>query len=168
VLVPEMVAYHGSGTSYSGPTVAALPSSGLVNTGTDGGDPSQVFSVFGALTVTGSDFGAPWNGTQAAGVVGRTVTTQGLAGGDRASVRLKRLAYVRLESLTYDRVPIAPSPGTPAAGWMPLDSTAARDAVLADWVPPRSVARRPARQTVVPRPRAIERTSLAWGFLAVK
>ena len=61
------------------------------------------------------------------------------------------------------RAPIAPGSGTPVAGSMPLDGNAARDAVLADWVPSRIVARRPTRRTVVARPRAIERSSLALG-----
>jgi hypothetical protein len=151
LLVPDLVAYHGSGTSSAGPPVAALPSSGLVDTGTDGGDSSQVFSMVDVLTVTGSDFAAPWNGPQAAGGAVRADSSAG-ADGDS----------VRLEGLTDNRAPIAPTSGTPAAGWMPLDSNAARDAALADWVPSRIVARRPTRQTVVATPRAIGRTSLAW------
>jgi hypothetical protein len=68
LLVSDLVADHESGRSYAGPPVAAWPSSGLVYTGTDGGDSSQVFSMFDVLSVTGSDFAAPWNGPQAPGL----------------------------------------------------------------------------------------------------
>ena len=57
LLVPDLIAYHGPGTSYCGPTVAPLQNSGLVNTGTIDGGPIDVFSVFDALTVAGSGFG---------------------------------------------------------------------------------------------------------------
>ena len=51
LLVPDLIAYHGPGTSYSGPTVAPLQNAGLVNTGTGDDGPMDVFSVFDALTV---------------------------------------------------------------------------------------------------------------------
>jgi hypothetical protein len=51
-LVPDLVAYQGPGTSYSGPTVARLQNAGLVDTGTSGGAPMDVFSVFDSVTLT--------------------------------------------------------------------------------------------------------------------
>jgi hypothetical protein len=50
VLVPDLIAYQGPGTTYSGATVAAMQSSGLVNTGSSGSSPMDVFSAFDALT----------------------------------------------------------------------------------------------------------------------
>ena len=50
-LVPDLVAYHGPGTSYSGPTIAALRNVNLVNSGTSSGSPIDVFSVFDSFTV---------------------------------------------------------------------------------------------------------------------
>ena len=57
LLVPDLIAYKGPSTSYSGPTVAPLQNAGLVNTGASNGGPIDVFSVFDALTVTGNGFG---------------------------------------------------------------------------------------------------------------
>jgi len=52
LLVPDLIAYQGTGTTYSGSTVAPLQSSGLVNTGTTDSGPMDVFSVFDSFTVT--------------------------------------------------------------------------------------------------------------------
>jgi hypothetical protein len=56
-LVPDLIAYQGPGTSYSGPTVAPLRNAGLVNTGTSYGGPMDVFSVFDSLIVTSNGLG---------------------------------------------------------------------------------------------------------------
>ncbi len=52
LLVPDLVAYQGAGTTYSGPTVAPLQNSGLVNTGSSDSGPMDVFSVFDSFAVT--------------------------------------------------------------------------------------------------------------------
>ena len=57
LLVPDLVAYHGPGTTYAGPTVGPLQYSGLANTGTSGGGPMDVFSAFDFLTVTSDGLG---------------------------------------------------------------------------------------------------------------
>ena len=57
LLVPDLVAYHGPGTTYAGPTVGPLQYSGLVNTGTSGGGTMDVFSVFDFLRVTSNGLG---------------------------------------------------------------------------------------------------------------
>ena len=57
LLVPDLIAYHGPGTSYSGPTVTPLQNAGLVNTGTKDSGPIDVFSVFDALTFSANGFG---------------------------------------------------------------------------------------------------------------
>ncbi len=51
LLVPDLIEYQGAGTTYSGPTVAPLQNSGLVNTGTSDSGPMDVFSVFDSLPV---------------------------------------------------------------------------------------------------------------------
>ena len=57
MLVPDLIAYHGSGTSYAGPTVAPFQNADLVNTGKTDGGVINVFSVFDALTAGGNGFG---------------------------------------------------------------------------------------------------------------
>jgi hypothetical protein len=52
LLVPDLVAYEGPGTSYSGTPVAPLLDSSLVDTGSANGGPIDVFSVFDSITVT--------------------------------------------------------------------------------------------------------------------
>jgi len=52
LLVPDLVAYQGAGTTYLGSTVAPLQNSGLVNTGSSDGGPMDVFSVLDSFTVT--------------------------------------------------------------------------------------------------------------------
>ena len=52
LLVPDLIAYQGPGTTYSGAGVAPLQSTGVVNMGTSSssGSPIDVFSVFDAVT----------------------------------------------------------------------------------------------------------------------
>ncbi len=52
LLVPDLIAYQGAGTTYSGSTVAPLQNSGLVSTGPIDGGPMDVYSVFDSFTVT--------------------------------------------------------------------------------------------------------------------
>ncbi len=54
VLVPDLIAYQGPGTTYSGATVAPMQSSGLVNTGSSDSGSMDVFSVFDALPTKGA------------------------------------------------------------------------------------------------------------------
>ncbi len=51
-MVPDLIAYQGAGTTYSGSTVPPLQNSGLVNTGASDSGPMDVFSVFDSFTVT--------------------------------------------------------------------------------------------------------------------
>ena len=57
LLVPDLVAYQGPGTTYAGPTVGPLQDATLVNTGASGGGTDNVFSVFSAITVSSSGLG---------------------------------------------------------------------------------------------------------------
>ncbi len=50
-LVPDLVAYQGTGTSYAGPSVGPLQDVTLVDPTSATGGPIDVFSVFDALTV---------------------------------------------------------------------------------------------------------------------
>ena len=58
-LVPDLVAFQGPDTTYSGSTVGALPSSGLVTSGSTVSGANQVFSVFDSITVTADAFTSP-------------------------------------------------------------------------------------------------------------
>ncbi len=51
LLVPDLVAYQGPGTTYSGPSVGPLQDAGLVSTGTTDSEPMDEFSVFDSFTV---------------------------------------------------------------------------------------------------------------------
>jgi hypothetical protein len=57
LLVPDLIAYQGPATTYSGPTVGPLQNATLTNTGTSSSSPLDVFSVFDSLTVPRSGFG---------------------------------------------------------------------------------------------------------------
>ena len=93
LLVPDLIAYQGPGTSSSGSPVAPLQDAGLVNTGTGDGGPMDVFSVFDALTVSSSGLGdaqgqvfstelsSPMNMMLAPTVTGRAVTSSLIAAG---------------------------------------------------------------------------------------
>ncbi len=60
LLVTDLVAYQGPGTSYSGPTVAALQNADLANTEASAGAPTDVFSVFDSFTLTSNGAGQGW------------------------------------------------------------------------------------------------------------
>ncbi|MFI5457364.1 MAG: SdrD B-like domain-containing protein [Isosphaerales bacterium] len=57
LMVPDLVAYQGLGTSYAGPTVSPLQDATLSSTWSSGGSTTNVFSVFSALTVSSSGLG---------------------------------------------------------------------------------------------------------------
>jgi subtilase family serine protease len=81
LLVPDLIAYQGTGTVYSGATVGPLQDAGLIDTGTGSGSTSDVFSVFNALTAVGG--GPGQGGLSSAGgapiVNGHNVRTHGAA-----------------------------------------------------------------------------------------
>ena len=52
LLVPDLVAYHGPGTIYAGPTVGPLQDATFVDPGASGGGGSDALSAFGSITVT--------------------------------------------------------------------------------------------------------------------
>ena len=54
LLVSDLVAYQGPGTTYAGPTVGALQDATLSNTWSSGGGTNNVFSVFSAITISNS------------------------------------------------------------------------------------------------------------------
>ena len=67
LLVDDLVAYEGPGTTYAGPTVGALQDATLANTGSGGGGAADVFSVFSAITMFGGDVASGQGGTVVAG-----------------------------------------------------------------------------------------------------
>ena len=93
LLVPDLIAYQGPGTSYAGSPVGPLQDATLVNTGTSDSGPIDVFSVFDSLTVTGNGFGdaqgqvlstdlaSPMNGAMATAGAGRIVASPVVATG---------------------------------------------------------------------------------------
>ena len=57
LLVPDLIAYQGPGTTYAGPTVGPLLDATLTSIWASGGGTTNVFSVFSALTVSSSGLG---------------------------------------------------------------------------------------------------------------
>ncbi len=57
LLVPDLVAYSGPGTSYSGATVAPLLDASLVDAGSSDSGPIDVFSVFDSITMSHDGLG---------------------------------------------------------------------------------------------------------------
>ncbi|MFI5259425.1 MAG: MBG domain-containing protein, partial [Candidatus Limnocylindrales bacterium] len=56
LMVPDLIAYHGPGTTYAGPTVSPLQDATLHSNWAGGGGTSNAFNAFDALTATGSGF----------------------------------------------------------------------------------------------------------------
>ena len=80
LLVPDLVAYEGTGTIYSGPTVGALQDTSLVDTGSSSGSTIDVFSVFDAVTATAIGLGFTARAGQSGDVnVASVTTTPGMA-----------------------------------------------------------------------------------------
>jgi hypothetical protein len=75
LLVSDLVAYQGPGTSYSGPTVGALQNANLINSWTGGSSEINVFSVFDALPVGSNGLGSIQT------VAAPTAPTSGIATG---------------------------------------------------------------------------------------
>ncbi|MFI5455600.1 MAG: hypothetical protein ACHRXM_09125 [Isosphaerales bacterium] len=83
VLVPDLIAYQGTGTTYTGSTVAPLQNSGLVITGSSGSGGNQVLSVFDFLTVTGNGFGYAQGQVLSAGLSSPVSETPSLSAAGR-------------------------------------------------------------------------------------
>ncbi len=54
LLVPDLIAYQGPGTTYAGPTVGALQDATLVNNWSSGGGTSNDFTIFDAISESSS------------------------------------------------------------------------------------------------------------------
>jgi hypothetical protein len=89
LLVSDLVAYQGPGTSYSGPTVGPLQNAILDGNWTGSGGPTNVFSVLDALPAPGSGLEFAYYDDQSAGKSAPDRTTApGLAGGSSAADNL--------------------------------------------------------------------------------
>ncbi len=77
LLVGDLVAYQGPGTTYAGPTVGTLQDVTLVNTGSGGGGASNVFGVFSAITMSSNDLGYAQGSSVASPVSTGTNVTPG-------------------------------------------------------------------------------------------
>ena len=121
LLVPDLVAYHGPGTSYGGPTVGPLQNANLVNTGASGSGTIDVFSVFDYLTVAGNGPG------DAEGQ---------LAGADVSSSPRFEMLGLAVAGRTEANSPIAAGPATnlSAGGVMPLPPAGATVAAASSGV----------------------------------
>jgi subtilase family serine protease len=116
LLVPDLVAYQGPGTSYLGPSVGPLQDASLVDSTAAAGGPVDVFSVFDSLTVASNGIGH----TEAVGT-GSTnrAILKTVAPGSRTAGSMRPVAASAQTS----------TPGTTNQGLMALDS------VISNWTP---------------------------------
>ena len=56
LMVPDLIAYQGPGTTYAGPTVSPLQDATLYSAWANGGGTTNAFNAFDALTATGGGF----------------------------------------------------------------------------------------------------------------
>jgi hypothetical protein len=133
LLVPDLVAYRGAGTTYSGSTVAPLQNSGLVNTGSSDSGPMDVFSVFDALVANASDFGSSRN-PMPAGVGDPALTARDRGVANRPDGAANQgMAHVQAV-VPANAAFAAPVWATGSLGMMPLaDVLSAHDVALAGW-----------------------------------
>jgi len=116
LLVADLVAYQGPGTSYPGPSVGPLQDASLVDPTSAAGGPIDVFSVFDSLTVAS-------NGIGHAGAVGTGST-------NRASVRISAPGSRTAGSMRPVAASVqTPTPGSTSQGLMALDR------VISNWTP---------------------------------
>ncbi len=112
LFVPDLVAYQGPGTTYSGQTVAPLQDAGLVYTGSVSNGPMDVFSVFDSLTTSGavrgranSPVGRFWSqtGSGPTGAGGAESRGVGRGPGPRRPAR-QQLARVFIGDLAFEQI----------------------------------------------------------------
>ena len=116
LLVPDLVAYQGPGTTYSGPTVGPLQNATLVNTGTSSGGPIDVFSVFDSFTVARNRVGH-------VEAMGTSSTNHAIL----KSVAPRIRAAAQWKTVAAPSRP--PTPATTSQGLMALDE------VIMNWTP---------------------------------
>jgi hypothetical protein len=147
-LVPDLMAYQGSGTVYSGPTAGALQDANLVNTGSSSSSTIDVFSVFDALPATGSGLGFAQHAGQSGKKTApdRTTATSS-AGGSSATIKLVPAAQA-----------LPQATGGASLGITPLGDTTGSGTLV---TPPRLVPvfhRSPARFATSPTYRSPQRS----------
>jgi len=116
LLVADLVAYQGPGTSHPGPGVGPLQDASLVDPTAASGGPIDVFSVFDSLTVAS-------NGIGHAGAAGT-------GSANRAIVKINAPGSPTAGSMT----PLAASVQTPATG-STSQGLMALDSVISNWTP---------------------------------
>lgn len=120
-LVPDLIAYAGPGTTFAGPTVGPLQDATLTAPGTAGGGPMDVFSVFDAMAVTVTGFGAPAARMTLGIAMHRAPDARDMAAAPHA---------IAVEGPVAE----APTPGIAAFGMVPMDDTlTVHEAALAGW-----------------------------------
>ena len=133
-LVPDLVAYQGPGTTYSGPTVGPLQDATLSGSWTPGGDTMNVFSVFNALPVGHGGFAARNRGmvtTDIAGHIANSRAQHVSGSADAVPTPEGPQAQPISQAMAGS---VATGSDTGAIGIVPTtDAQAARDAVLAGW-----------------------------------
>jgi hypothetical protein len=118
LLVPDLIAYQGAGTVYSGATVGPLQNGGLIDTGAGSGGTSDVFSVFDALTAVGRAAD-----DQAGGSIGIPAPSAALRAGRGAGKGL-HAATTRGSSVVVGRIGNPSYDRTLAQGTNPPQTTA--------------------------------------------
>ena len=114
LLVPDLIAYQGPGTTYAGPTVGPLQNAALTNTGTSSSNPIDAFSVFDSLTVSRSGFGY----VQDVGHGSSSSPASGMLSDDGADTTTMARRYRMTRSAINSWTAVAI-----VVGMMPLDNT---------------------------------------------
>jgi len=128
LLVPDLIAYQGPGTTYSGPTVGPLQNATLTNTGTSSSSPIDVFSVFDSFTIAsnglggdpgpGADTNPSWSIALAMRASGRSPTSPLTPVGSRSARQTGSSLTKRLRPRARrddELSPVGLTPWTPAA-----------------------------------------------------
>jgi uncharacterized repeat protein (TIGR01451 family) len=158
-LVPDLVAYHGSGTTYAGPTVGPLQDATLSGSWTAGSGTENVFSVFNAIPAGHFGFATRYHG------MATTQTAGQMSNSPEGPVSTPEAPQARPFSPSLIGS-VATGSDTGPIGIVPTsDAQAAHDTVLAGWSSsPKRAAVRPV-EVIVPGVASPSRTSVLQGEL---
>jgi len=161
-LVPDLVAYNGPGTTYSGPTVGPLQDATLSGSWTPGGGETDVFSVFDAMPAGHGGFAPRYHGTMTTAAAGRMTASQE---GPVSSVDAVSTPEAPQASPIAVGSVVTGSDSGPIGVVPTSDTQAAHDAVLDGWSSsPKQAAAQPV-QVIIPDVAGASRTSVLQGDL---
>jgi hypothetical protein len=162
-LVPNLVAYHGPGTTYSGPTVGPLQDAALSGTWTGDGGTTNVFNVFNTMPVGHGAFRTRSQERATKDTAGRmSISQEGQVSSADADSTLGAQAQPSSPNLVYSAVTGSGAMGP--IGLVPTsDANAAHDAVLAGWSSSQKPAANQPVNVIIPGLTSTPRTTVIQG-----